>query len=78
LVINDTKPCLPRTELMWPSYTMPEPAKPFVGAIPKELDASLDTIRTALEQDTGAEWQRSLIRRLLASRSGARGDLVSA
>ncbi|HEX4725712.1 MAG TPA: hypothetical protein VH333_24585 [Pseudonocardiaceae bacterium] len=80
LVINDTRPSLPRTELMWPSYTMPEPAKPFVGEIPAELDTSLDIIRTALEQRTGTEWQRGLIRQLVAARTGARRDreLVSA
>ncbi|WP_239311085.1 hypothetical protein, partial [Frankia sp. Cj3] len=37
VVVEGTRPCLPRTELMWPSYEQRVVAKPFVARIPADL-----------------------------------------
>lgn len=61
LVIDDTKPRLERTELMWPSYENAVVAKPFVSRMPDDLQSYLDVIRTALEQGMDDGWQRSTL-----------------
>lgn len=68
IVINDTRPSLPRTELMWPSYAVPEPAKPFVGAIPDDLADYLGVIRSALSENATDGWRRRLVKDLLGVR----------
>jgi hypothetical protein len=65
VVVADTRPCLPRTELMWPSYQQPELAKPFSAPVPDKLADYLDSIDAALAIDTATDWRREAIARLI-------------
>jgi hypothetical protein len=67
LTIEGTTPSLPRTELMWRSYLLPEErrAKPFVAPIPADNAAICDAIEAGLRvQGTG--WTQSMLARLFA------------
>jgi len=75
VVIADTVPWLPRTELMWPSYELPEVAMPFAAARPRKLADSLAAIDTALGMDTATDWRGKAIADLMSLRreSGSAG-----
>lgn len=66
VVVEDTNPWLPRTELMWPSYELPPDrlAKPFVTAVPDDLDQCMDAIESGLA-DAGPQSQRRALSRLM-------------
>ena len=61
LVIDDTRPSLPRDQLMWPSYEQEQLAKPFAGVVPRDLDATMDALEGALELECRPGWQRAAI-----------------
>lgn len=66
VVVEGTNPCLPRSELMWPSYDFPPEklAKPFAGAVPHDLAEFMEAIESGLA-DVGAEAQRKAVSRLI-------------
>ncbi len=67
VVVEDTDPWLPRTELMWPSYQVPKAqrSKPFVGEIPADVGDYMDAIELGLVEDRCADWQKKAIARLV-------------
>ncbi|MFB6956609.1 hypothetical protein ACFCYB_06090 [Streptomyces sp. NPDC056309] len=81
VVIENTEPRLPPTELMWPSYTQEVNAKPFVAPVPDDLDACLRMIRAGLAAGSGRS-ERELAARLSARRrareQGGRGSQQTA
>jgi hypothetical protein len=64
-VVDDTRPSLPRTELMWPSYEKEELAKPWVAPVP-DLRVYLDAIEAGLTSDPTGDWQGTAAARILA------------
>jgi hypothetical protein len=74
-VVEGTRPTLPRTELMWPSYELPTDtrAKPFAGLVTSEARRAIDTIEEALRLPVAPGWRRRATRMLLANRGGAVG-----
>ncbi len=64
LVLPDTRPHLPRTALMWPSYEGPTTARPFAGSLPADLGPTLDAIEALLGDPDSGDWQRRLLRTL--------------
>ncbi|MFD0507913.1 hypothetical protein ACFQ0G_44370 [Streptomyces chiangmaiensis] len=81
VVIENTEPKLPRSELMWPSYTQEVNAKPFVALRPEDLDSYMRVIRTGIAADSGQS-ERELAARLSAQRRarepGGRGSQQTA
>jgi len=65
-VHENTRPSLPRTELMWPSYEKEELAKPWVGYVPADLDKYLGAIEAGLLSDPNGDWQGLGAVRILA------------
>lgn len=65
-VVEGTAPCLPRSELMWPSYEQPELAKPFIASVPRKLVDYMAAIEAALLRDAAADWRREAIAHLMA------------
>jgi hypothetical protein len=74
LVIDGTRPSLPRTELMWPSYEQPLLAKPFITTVPEDLGRYMDAIESGLMLSTSSNWQRLAVSRLAAVRRTAGGS----
>ncbi|WP_239342274.1 hypothetical protein, partial [Frankia sp. CiP3] len=70
VVVDGTRPCLPRTELMWPSYEQPLLAKPFAARIPADLAWYMDVVEAGLAEGEPG-WQRVLVGRIGAHRRGA-------
>jgi hypothetical protein len=70
-VHEDTRPSLPRTELMWPSYEKEELAKPWVGHVPADLGSYLDAIEAGLDSDPNGDWQALGAARVLALHQAA-------
>jgi hypothetical protein len=68
VVTEGTKPSLPCTELMWPSYTQAVNAKPFAALIPDELPGWIAAIGSALLSEAGLASDRALLAALAASR----------
>lgn len=68
LVVPGTRPELPRTSLMWESYTVPQPAIPFAGMVPADLANYLDAVEERLGAGHDENWQRRTIARLSAVR----------
>jgi hypothetical protein len=66
-VIEGSKPSLPRSELMWPSYELPTKrlAKPFVGAVPRALADYMDAIECGLVELDAEASQREAVARLV-------------
>jgi hypothetical protein len=67
VTVEGTTPTLPRTELMWPSYLLPDErrAKPFVATLPPDSADIVGTIESALLQVRDADWQQQVIARLV-------------
>ena len=61
LVVEDTAPSLPRTELMWPSYEQPKLAKPFIAEVPAELGEYMDVIAAGLALPPGGDWRATAL-----------------
>jgi hypothetical protein len=64
-VVEDTRPRLPRTELMWPSYEKAELAKPWAGRV-HDLTGYLEAIEAGLTSDPDGDWQGHGAARILA------------
>ena len=64
-VVEDTRPSLPRTELMWPSYAKEELAKPWAGRV-HDLTDYLEAIEAGLRADPHGDWQGLGAARILA------------
>ncbi|HWF36018.1 MAG TPA: hypothetical protein VG295_11615 [Solirubrobacteraceae bacterium] len=66
-VVEGTKPALPRSELMWPSYELPAHrlAKPFVGAVPSDLADYMEAIESGLVELDAEASQREAVARLV-------------
>ena len=66
-VVEGTKPSLPRTELMWPSYELPPErlAKPFSGVIPDDFCDYMDALESGLVSVRDADWQQKAIARIV-------------
>jgi|GEM_PF-5786756 len=75
-IVEGTRPALPRSELMWPSYLLPPErlAKPFVGVVPADAGDFVDAVEQALAIRTDGHWQREAIG-LLLERHRASGRL---
>jgi hypothetical protein len=71
LVIDETRPSLPRDQLMWPSYELAQLAVPFAGVVPADLADTMDALAAGLELACEAGWQRAAVNRFLAVRAGA-------
>jgi hypothetical protein len=69
LVIDDTRPSLPRDQLMWPSYEQAQLAKPFAAEIPADIEEVMHAIEGGLRLPCEAGWQRAAIGRFLAIRA---------
>lgn len=67
VTIEGTTPVLPRTELMWPSYLLPDErrAKPFVATVPLDVAAIADALEAGLLVRDG-DWMQHAITRLVA------------
>lgn len=74
-IVEGTEPSLPRTELMWPSYELPDTvrAKPFVGVVTPDASRAIDTIERALRRPPEPGWTRTATRMLVADRGRAVG-----
>jgi len=68
VVIDGTRPTLPRTELMWPSYRNPVVAKPFAALVPPRFGRVLQVIHDVLESEPEPRWQRTLLNELTEAR----------
>jgi hypothetical protein len=68
LVIDGTRPSLPRDQLMWPSYEQPQLAKPFAATVPADFAGYMDAIESVLALECGPGWQRAAVGRFLALR----------
>lgn len=66
VVVEDSGPSLPRTELMWPSYLLPKErlAKPFSALIHADLPEYMDVIDDALRDVREEAWQLKALGRL--------------
>jgi hypothetical protein len=64
-VVENTRPSLPRTELMWPSYEKDELAKPWAGRV-HDLTSYVDAIEAGLRSDPNGDWQGFGAARILA------------
>jgi hypothetical protein len=82
VVVDDTAPSLPRTELMWPSYQQPKLAKPFAAEVPARLGAFMDLIESGLKLPHGPQWRHDalapLVRLLRESRRAQRDRAAGA
>lgn len=67
VTVEGTTPTLPRTELMWPSYLLPDErrAKPFVATLPPDTADIVGAIELTLLHVRDADWQRQVIARLV-------------
>ena len=67
VVIEETTPSLPRTELMWPSYLLPREklAKPFVATVPGVAGHFVEAVQDSLALVTDGHWQQEAIARLM-------------
>ncbi len=72
VVVPDTRPRLPRTELMWLSYEQQQVARPFAAPVPDTLAGTTRVIDNALREPPTAGWQRRTLTRLLSDRPGRR------
>jgi hypothetical protein len=66
-VINGTKPSLPRTDLMWPSYEQEKLVKPFIAHVPTDFANFLEVVESGLWSED-SEWQRNMARGLRSLR----------
>ncbi len=66
VVIEDSGPSLPRTELMWPSYLLPKErlAKPFSALIHADLGDYMEVIESSLRDVRDEHWQLKAVGRL--------------
>jgi hypothetical protein len=73
VVIEDSKPSLPHTELMWPSYELPKErlAKPFSALIHADLPDYMDVIEAALKDVRDEAWQLTALGRLNSIRTAS-------
>jgi hypothetical protein len=75
VVVEGTTPSLPRTELMWPSYHLPDErrAKPFVGVVPPDGSVIVDTIEsTLLGLDSGNVQRQAVVSLIELQRASGR------
>jgi hypothetical protein len=64
VVIDQTAPSLPRSELMWPSYMQKTLAKPFAARVPEQLGVMTAGFEQMLRQHAAAASERSLLTEL--------------
>jgi hypothetical protein len=66
VVVEDSGPSLPHTELMWPSYLLPKErlAKPFSALIHADLPDYMEVIDSALRDVRDEAWQLKALGRL--------------
>jgi hypothetical protein len=78
VVIDQTTPSLPKSELMWPSYTQKVLAKPFAAPVPDHAPHVLALLRASLRGDVGPTSERGLLAELSTTAARPRPDRVAA
>jgi hypothetical protein len=64
-VVHGTSPRLPPDDLLWPIYTQPVVAKPFVGRLPDTYAGGMDLIEDYLGQVRGQAGPHRLVAQLV-------------